>query len=142
MSAYASSKSSQGFLPLRVGQLPNGTQDLKDGTQKYPPIPRANHLLRVRDYRNLEFSLLPSRLQENAEQALVAVTHCVAKGEPLVRCQLWYRYFTRRYVANCVNSLAWRTLSELFWSRPSTTAAVLPSRALVQRICLTSYKAP
>jgi hypothetical protein len=66
-----------GWVQWGRGRPPNGTQDLKDGT-KYPPIPRANHLLTVRDYRHLEFSLLPSRLQENAEQALVAVTHCVA----------------------------------------------------------------
>jgi hypothetical protein len=75
---------------------------------------RANHLLLARDFRNLEFSLLPSRLQENAEQALVAVTHCVAKGEPLFAASYWHRYFTRRYVANCVNALAWRILSEHF----------------------------
>ena len=32
--------------------------------------------------------LVPSRLQEDAEEALIAVTRCVARGEPLVRCQL------------------------------------------------------
>jgi hypothetical protein len=58
----------------------------------------------VRDYRHLEFSLLPSRLQENAEQALVAVTHCVAKGEALVRCQLLASIFyeaLRRELRQC-----------------------------------------
>ena len=30
----------------------------------------------------------PSRLQEDAEEALIAVTRCVERGEPLVRCQL------------------------------------------------------
>jgi hypothetical protein len=32
--------------------------------------------------------LVPSRLQEDAEEALIAVTRCVVRGEPLVRCQL------------------------------------------------------
>jgi len=32
--------------------------------------------------------LVPSRLQEDAEEALIAVTRSVARGEPLVRCQL------------------------------------------------------
>ena len=36
----------------------------------------------------LEIALVPSSLQEDAEDALVAVTRCVATGEPLIRCQL------------------------------------------------------
>jgi len=39
-------------------------------------------------YRTLGNLLVSSRLQEDAEEALIAVTRCVARGEPLVRCQL------------------------------------------------------
>src|SRR5262249_48842739 len=39
-------------------------------------------------YQCSEISLLPSRLQEDAEEALIAVTRSVARGEPLIRCQL------------------------------------------------------
>jgi hypothetical protein len=41
-----------------------------------------------RDMDSLEISLVPARLQEDAEEALIAVTRSVARGEPLVRCQL------------------------------------------------------
>ena len=45
-------------------------------------------LKKTAGYRHLEISLVPARLQEDAEEALIAVTRCVARGEPLVRCQL------------------------------------------------------
>jgi hypothetical protein len=49
----------------------------------------ANHLKKApRDMDSLEISLVPARLQEDAEEALIAVTRSVARGEPLVRCQL------------------------------------------------------
>jgi hypothetical protein len=36
----------------------------------------------------MEISLVPTQLQEDAEEALIAVTRSVARGESLVRCQL------------------------------------------------------
>jgi len=47
----------------------------------------ANHL-KHRGKSTSGNLLVPSRLQEDAEEALIAVTRCVARGEPLVRCQL------------------------------------------------------
>jgi hypothetical protein len=48
----------------------------------------ANHLNRPWDMDSWKISLVPARLQEDAEEALIAVTRSVARGEPLVRCQL------------------------------------------------------
>jgi hypothetical protein len=52
--------------------------------------------------RNLHLAL--SRLQEDGEEALVAVARSVAKGEPLVRCQLLASIFyeeLRRQLRQC-----------------------------------------
>jgi len=48
----------------------------------------ANHLQGRRSLADWKSLLVPSRLQEDAEEALIAVARSVAGGEPLVRCQL------------------------------------------------------
>ena len=48
--------------------------------------------------------MVPSQLQEDAEEALIVITRSVARGEPLVRCQLLASLFyeeLRRRLRHC-----------------------------------------
>jgi hypothetical protein len=65
---------------------------------------RSESATKTAGYRHFgNLPLVPYRLQEDAQEALIVITRSVARGETLVRCQLLASLFYEELLRNCVS---------------------------------------